>query len=63
VRDFAESVAMDDYVIRSDELSAGRLVELVDDLNNTPEEMKVAVATYRQRLIAASKVIEAAVKG
>jgi polysaccharide pyruvyl transferase WcaK-like protein len=63
VRDFAESVAMDDYVIRSDELSAGRLVELVDDLNNTPEEMDIAVATYRQRLIAASKVIEAAVKG
>jgi hypothetical protein len=54
---------MDDYVIRSDELSAGRLVELVNDLNDTPEEMNMAVANYRQRLITASKVIEAAVKG
>jgi GT2 family glycosyltransferase len=63
VRDFTESVAMDDYLIRSDELSAGRLVELVSDLNDTPEEMRMAVANYRQRLITASKVIEAAVKG
>jgi hypothetical protein len=54
---------MDDYLIRSDELNAGQLVELVSDLNDTPEEMRMAVANYRQRLITASKVIEAAVKG
>jgi hypothetical protein len=64
VRDFSESVAMDDYVIRSDEMKAGRLVELVAGLGKeAPDEMKAAVTTYRQRLADASRVIEAAVKG
>jgi len=64
VRDFSESVAMDDYVIRSDGLRAGRLVELVADLaGEAPDEMNAAVATYRRRLTEASRVIEAAVSG
>ncbi|MGH8915152.1 MAG: glycosyltransferase [Acidimicrobiia bacterium] len=64
VRDFAESVAMDDYVIRSDELKAGRIVELATELGTTaPEEMDAAVATYRRRLAEASRAIEVAVKG
>ncbi len=64
VRDFSESVAMDDYVIRSDELRAGRLVELVTELGTAaPEEMGAAVTTYRRRLAEASRAIEAAVKG
>jgi polysaccharide pyruvyl transferase WcaK-like protein len=64
VRDFSESVAMDDYVVRSDEVKAGRIVELVADLGgDAPEEMTAAVATYRRRLTAASRAIEAAVKG
>ncbi|HEX5695020.1 MAG TPA: polysaccharide pyruvyl transferase family protein, partial [Acidimicrobiia bacterium] len=64
VRDFSESVAMDDYVVRSDEVKAGRIVELVADLRGEPpDEMTAAVATYRRRLTAASRAIEAAVKG
>ena len=64
VRDFSESVAMDDYVIRSDQLRAGRLVELVTELGSgAPEEMDAAVITYRRRLAEGSRVIEAAVKG
>jgi hypothetical protein len=64
VRDFSESVAMDDYVIRSDELRASKLVELVAELGiEAPEEMGAAVITYRRRLAEASRVIEAAVKG
>jgi len=63
VRDFSESVAMDDYLIRSDQLRAGRLVELVTELGfEAPEEMDAAVTTYRRRLAEASCVIEAAVK-
>jgi GT2 family glycosyltransferase len=64
VRDFAESVAMDDYVVRSDELRAGSLIELVNGLGGqAPDEMTAAVATYRRRLASASRVIEAAVTG
>jgi polysaccharide pyruvyl transferase WcaK-like protein len=64
VRDFSESVAMDDYVIRSDELQAGKLVELVAELGTeAPEEMGAAVTAYRRRLAEASRVIEAAVTG
>jgi polysaccharide pyruvyl transferase WcaK-like protein len=63
VRDFSESVAMDDYVIRSDELRASHLVELVTDLGSeAPEEMTAAVATYRRRLTAASRLIQATVE-
>jgi hypothetical protein len=55
---------MDDYVIRSDELRASKLVELVAELGiEAPEEMGAAVITYRRRLAEASRVIEAAVKG
>jgi polysaccharide pyruvyl transferase WcaK-like protein len=64
VRDFAESVAMDDFVIRSDELAASRLLEMADEVaHGGHEEMATAVATYRRRLSAASRMIEAAVKG
>jgi GT2 family glycosyltransferase len=64
VRDFAESVAMDDFVVRSDELRSGRIVELVAELGaEPPEEMTAAVATYRRRLSTASRLIQTAVKG
>jgi polysaccharide pyruvyl transferase WcaK-like protein len=64
VRDFSESVAMDDFVVRTDELKAGRLVEMSRELQDeAPEEMTAAVATYRRRLEAASRAIETAVAG
>ena len=63
VRDFAASVAMEDYVIRTDELKAGGLLELAVGLEaGAPEAMPSAVSAYREKLTAAGKIIEAAVK-
>jgi polysaccharide pyruvyl transferase WcaK-like protein len=62
LQDFAESVAMGDYVVRSDQISSGRIVELVADLGaEAPPAMQAAVASYRERLTAASRIIEGAV--
>lgn len=59
LQDFAESVAMGDFVVRTDEIKTGRIVEIVAQLEReTPAEMNAAVATYRERLLAASKTIE-----
>ncbi len=64
VRDFAESVAMGDNVIRTDEIVSGRLIELAAHAGSGPSaEMTTAVTDYRKRLIGASAVIEAAVIG
>ncbi len=63
VRDFADSVAMEDYVIRTDELDAERLLELAGTLSGPTEEMTNAVATYRQRLRAAGEVIRDSLSG
>ncbi len=64
VRDFADSVAMEQWVVRTDEIISGGLVEMAAALGSgATEEMINAVATYRERLSAASAVIEAAVTG
>jgi polysaccharide pyruvyl transferase WcaK-like protein len=62
LQDFAESVAMGEYLVRTDAISSGRLTELVGQLEHAPEPMTAAVATYRQSLAKASKTIEHAVK-
>jgi GT2 family glycosyltransferase len=62
VRDFADSVAMGDYVIRTDDLSAGSLIERASDLRaGPPEAMTSSVTTYRARLAEASQMIHDAV--
>jgi GT2 family glycosyltransferase len=62
VRDFAASVAMEDYVIRTDELKAGGLLELAAGLEaGAPGGMPSAVSAYREKLTAAGKIIEASV--
>ncbi len=62
LRDFADSVGMGEYLVRTDEISSGRLTELVGHLAAAPEPMLSAVGSYRQLLKAASKTIEDAVK-
>jgi hypothetical protein len=54
---------MEDYVIRTDELDAERLLELAGTLSGPTEEMTNAVATYRQRLRAAGEVIRDSLSG
>ncbi len=51
IRDFARSVDLEDLVVRSDELSPGRLTELVAAATegNRAELLHVAVETYRDR--------------
>lgn len=64
VRDFADSVAMEEWVIPTNEITSDRLLEMAKALGSGPtEEMTKAVATYRDRLTAAGAVIEAAVTG
>jgi GT2 family glycosyltransferase len=62
LEDFAESVAMGDYLVRTDEMSGGRVVELAAALGTeSPAAMEDAVASYRELLNAAASTIESAV--
>lgn len=63
VRDFAASVDMEEFVIRTDELEADRLVELTaasEAMDTGP--MNEVVDTYRNRLARASRLIHSAVQ-
>jgi GT2 family glycosyltransferase len=62
--DFAESVSMGDFIIRSDDLESGGLLERAAVAEKHPRhEMSAAVTDYRNRLHRASVTIEAATRG
>lgn len=62
--DFADSVDMSDFVLRSDRFTGESLVELaVEAQSRPPDEMNASVDRYRSRLRAAATRLEAAVRG
>ncbi len=63
VRDFAFSVEMGDFVVRSDELSSAKVLDLADAMGDAaPPEMVSSVSLYRERLANASDLLGAALK-
>ncbi|MGC2240034.1 MAG: polysaccharide pyruvyl transferase family protein, partial [Acidimicrobiia bacterium] len=64
VGDFADSVGMSHFALRSDQLSGDRLVELAAEAMTTSlDEMNRAVERYRSVLTRAGESIETAVRG
>ncbi|MFZ0627308.1 MAG: polysaccharide pyruvyl transferase family protein, partial [Acidimicrobiia bacterium] len=64
VADFADSVSMSHFTLRSDQLSGDRLVELAAEaMTSSLDEMNRAVERYRSVLTRAGESIETAVRG